>query len=153
MPNGGVPINLEFWMGDINSPGTHVYLQHSRSLSVQQVGKNGPSSAELIGTIEITRPFLTTVVTQILEPEKSPVSSSISNNQLAVNFQSDSLHLSTSDGTELTVISGEFLSVVAAFMAYWVDHDGVEVPTGLPIRYLTSITDNQGRNWELNWAF
>jgi hypothetical protein len=153
MPNGGVPINLEFWMGDINSPGTHVYLQHSRSLSVQQVGKNGPSSAELIGTIEITRPFLTTVVTQILEPGNSPISSSISNNQLAVKFQSDSLHLSTSDGTELTVINGEFLSVLAAFMAYWVDHDGVEVPTGLPIRYLTSITDDLGRNWDLNWAF
>lgn len=153
MPNGGVPINLEFWMGDIDSPGTYVFLQHSRSLSVQQVGENGPRSAELIGTIEITRPFLATVVAQIVEPGSSAISNSVSNDQMSVDFQSGSLHLSTPDGTELAVMNGELLSAVVAFMAYWVDHDGVEVPTGLPIRYLSRITDDKGRSWTLNWAF
>lgn len=153
MPNGGVPVNLEFWMGDINSPGTYVFLQHSRTLSVQRVGENGPRSAELLGTIEITRPFLATVVAQILESGSSARSNSVSNDQLSVDFQSGSLHLSTPGGTELAVMNGELLSAVAAFMAYWVDHDGVEVPAGLQIRYLSRIVDDEGRGWTLNWAF
>ena len=153
MPNGGVPINLEVWMGDVNSPGTVVVRQHSRTLNVLRVGDSGPQSTELIGAIEITRPFLATVVSDILELSVSDSLNSVSNNDLSVMFKADCLHLTTIDGTELAVLSGELLSVVAAFMAYWVDHDGVEVPTDLPIRYQSSVADAEGRNWTLNWAF
>jgi hypothetical protein len=153
MPNGGVPINLEFWMGDINFPGTVVFQQHSQTLKVLRVGDSGPRSAKVFGSIEITRPFLLTVVTHLLNPSSAESLNSVSSTDLSLMFKTGSLHLSTIDGTELEVLSGELLSVVAGFMAYWVDHDGVEVPTGLTIRYGSPIADAVGRNWSLNWAF
>jgi hypothetical protein len=153
MPNGGVPINLELWMGDINLPGTVVLLQHSRTLKLQRVSDTGPQSVELIGAIEITRPFLSTVVAHILDPVHSRSMNSVSNDYVSAMFVSGYLHLLKSDGSEVAVLSGELLSVVAAFMAYWVDHDGLQVPTGLPIRYLSRIMDAEGRDWNLNWAF
>lgn len=153
MPNGGVPINLEFWIGDINSPGTVVFHQHSRTLSVLRVGDSGPQSAKLFGAIEITRPFLLTVVAHILNPFSTESSISVSSINLSLLFRSGKVILSATDGTELAILSGEILSVVVAFMAYWVDHDGVEVPTDLPIRYASPVDDDEGRSWSLNWAF
>ena len=152
MPNGGVPINLEFWMGDINSPGTFIFFQHARTLNIQRMGEGGQRSVESIGTIEITRPFLATVVAQILGLSSSSSVNSVSNDRLSVIFESGSIHLLTSDKNELAVLSGELLSAVAAFMAYWVDHDGEEVPAGLQIRYSSPLTDDEGREWNLHWA-
>lgn len=152
MPNGGVPINLEFWIGDINTPGNYIFLQQSRTLRVQRMGSDGPRSAELIGTIEITRPFLATVVAHLLDVTSSTSVNAVSNDHLSIVFESGCVHVSTTDGTELGVLSGELLREVAAFMAYWVDHDAAEVPAGLQIRYSSPASDDDGRKWKLNWV-
>ena len=153
MPNGGVPINFEFWNGDINLPGTLVVHQQSRMLRLLEITSSGESKAQLLGSVEITRPFLREIVNYLLgNSEDESVTSSI-RGDLVLTFIGGELVIESSSKSARLVVSGEMLTSLAAFMAYWVDHDGVEVPTELQIKYLTTVRDSAGMEWNLNWAF
>lgn len=153
MPNGGVPINLEFWAEPLGL-GDLVWHQHGRVLNLRQVTRLEPLTGELVGSLEIQPDFLRVVVRWLLDENVAETNASQppAVGGLKVRFEAGVLTVASSDDNLLT-LSGPVLHHVASFMAYWVDHDAKVVPGGLMVEYPMKATDAAGQSWRFNHAF
>ncbi len=153
MPNGGVPINLEFYEEPLGV-GDLIWHQHARVMKVHRVTSVNPVGAEFVGSVEIHRDFLRVVVEWLIDRNVATSSASqpFSGDGLSVEFVAGVFSVATF-GKPLLTLSGPMLTHVAAFMAYWVDHDAEMVPDGLRIEYPRIALDTAGREWTFNYAF
>lgn len=155
MPNGGVPRHLEFWkagpvVGDAFWHQVGNRLEVSQFVNVRDIDDFDVS--EVIVSMPIARPFLRSVVETLLDSSKSRLARDSESGGITMVF--DGEHLSVRHHSkELGRLSGDLLLAVAGFQAYWVDHDGVEVPRTLPIEYPSRLTDLGGQLWRLLWTF
>jgi hypothetical protein len=149
MPNGGVPINLEFWVEPLGL-GDLICHQHARVLNVRRITLLEPLTAELLGSLEIQPEFLRVVVCWFLDQNVNESSATLGSSSpgLLARFESGSFTI-TLNGEPLLNLSGSVLQHVAAFMAYWVDHDAEVVPDVLRIEYPHETTDALDQQWRM----
>lgn len=144
-------MNMEFFEGKPHV-GSTVFVQHGTQLSAYTVNDaQNFRDASPLGTIGVSRGFLALVVRSILSSESTVAR--LEGPKINLAFVDGLLTISDAGNRTLGVLSGGVLRSLAAFMAYWVDHDGVEVPSGLVIDYPHEARDDQGRTWTLNFAY
>lgn len=144
-------MNMEFHLGDF-LPGSIVFVQHGSALTAYTVHElNNRENVTRIGSIGISREFLKVVVESIISSETQ--TARLNGIDMVVEFSDGAMTIGDTTGRALGHLSGDVLRNVAAFMSYWVDHDGVTVPTDLQINYDSPVRDAQGRSWTVNVAY
>jgi hypothetical protein len=151
MPNGGVPINLEMWQSPLCEDSVMLH-QHGGTLRVLRIDNVVGLAHTVIGEIDVSQSFLRNVVNDILGDELEPDSLASRDGGVSVFVRPGILEVTSSKSGTLVTLSGDVRRILAGFMAYWVDHDGVVVPRSLPIDYGTRAADVNGVEWSLNWA-
>lgn len=142
---------MEFFEGKPHV-GSTVFVQQGSQLTAYTVNDaDNFRDATAMGTIGVSREFLKLVVESILSSESTIAR--LDGSDLNLQFSDGALAIIGTGSRTLGVLSGGVLRNVAAFMSYWVDHDGVQVPTDLKISYDRDVRDAEGRIWTLNFAF
>jgi hypothetical protein len=152
VPNGGVPINLEMWPTPL-SDGSFLIHQQGHMLRLLHIENVSDRTHTVVCEIAITQPFLRNVVNGILGVELNSDVLPYEGAELRVSSHAGRLEIVDDKKGVEVILSGEVLRVLAGFMAYWVDHEGVLVSRELPISYGLTASDMDGVEWTLNWAF
>ena len=154
MPNGGVPINLEFCLLP-TEPGQILWHQQGKNLNLYRItGVEPLSVGDLLGSIEIEITYLAAMVNDIVSPTSRIPVELILSNRAGVEIRYQNGLMSVSIHSEvLGALSGGVLRAVAAFMAYWVDHDAEVVSDELELTYRSPAFDLDGSKWLLNPSY
>lgn len=151
MPNGGVPINLEICVGPIEAA-TYVLHQVAQELVILERMSASKFEFQKIGSFLISPEFLKLIVDFVLSGKSPEEIQMISSGELKLTFAAPELRVEASSGIEIASVSGQILKVLAGFMAYWVDHDGVLVSRKIPINYESTALDDRQSEWNLHWS-
>lgn len=152
MPNGGVPINLELAVGPLISA-RYVLHQHGGVLRVLERFQGQEPPFQEIASFRISREFLVPIVKFALTGTEDVPTEGCASMNMALEFSPPSLQIKDLAGGEVLAVSGDALRILAGFMAYWVDHDGLQVSREIPIQYESSAFDDLQREWTLNWSY
>lgn len=108
----------------------------------------------MVGSLAIQREFLRVMVGWLLDQNVAEATATLGDPSSGLSARFDSgVFTVTSSEEPLLTLSGSTLQHIAAFMAYWVDHDAEVVPAGLRVEYPTETTDATGRRWMMNHVF
>jgi hypothetical protein len=153
MPNGGVPMHLEFHL-DPPLVGEWLWHQQGPVLEVRRITSVDPLAAgPVVAHAEVTAEFLAGVVNAVLSGRSSMrFEQPAGEGRLVLAFEDGSLDVTAGD-ERVGSIHGPLLETVAAFMAYWVDHDGLQVPRSLPVEYPSRVPGGDQGTWLLNFSF
>lgn len=153
MPNGGAPMHLEF---HLDPPQVGGWLLHQQGpvLNVRRItGVDPVAVGPVVAHAAVSAAFLAVVVDAVLSGTSSTrIEQPAGEGYLLLAFEEGSLEVFAGD-ERVGVISGPLLRAVAAFMAYWVDHDGLQVPRGLPVEYPGRVPGGDRGTWLLNFSF
>lgn len=146
-------MNLEF---HVDPPTLGEWMWHVQGpvLKVGRITGTDPLTCDATDArATVTVPFLAGVVdAQLSGTSSSRIEQPAGEGQLSLVFEDGSVK-AAAGGEPVGAVNGELLRVVSAFMAYWVDHDGLQVSRSLPIEYPGRVIDDDRRAWSLAFSF
>ena len=146
-------MNLEF---HVDPPMAGEWLWHVQGpvLKVCRITGTDPLTCDTADArATVGAPFLAGVVdAQLTGTSPSRIEQPAGEDQLSLAFENGAVVATVGD-EPVGAVNGELLRVVSAFMAYWVDHDGLQVSRSLPIEYPGRVIDDDRRAWSLAFSF